>query len=74
MEEKKIHFRHLMIFYFRKGKSAAQTVNKICSVYGDDALGESTVRKWFARFRIGNFDLEDAKRSGRPASVLGGRN
>lgn len=69
MQEQKIHFRHLMIFYFRKGKSAAQTVNKICSVYGDDAVGESTVRKWFARFRTGNFELEDVKRTGRPSTV-----
>lgn len=69
MQEEKIHFRHIMLFYFRKGKSAAQTVNKICSVYGDDAVGESTVRKWFARFRTGNFELEDAKRSGRPSTV-----
>jgi len=38
-------------------------------VYGDSAVAESTVRKWFTRFRNGNFDLEDRKRSGRPAVV-----
>jgi transposase len=26
-------------------------------------------RKWFARFRAGNFDLDDAPRSGRPVEV-----
>jgi len=30
MKENKVHFRHLMLFYFRKGKIAAQTAKKIC--------------------------------------------
>jgi histone-lysine N-methyltransferase SETMAR len=37
-------------------------------VYGEDAVNERTCRKWFARFRVGNFDL-DAPRSGRPVEV-----
>lgn len=45
----------------RKGK-------KICAIYKDDVIDESTVCKWFARFRSGNFDLEDQEYSGRPAS------
>jgi len=69
MEENKVHFRYLMLFYFRKGKNAAQTENKICIVYGDHAVAESIIRKWFTRFRNGNFDLEDQERSGRPAVV-----
>jgi len=52
----KVHFRHLMLFYFRKGKNAAQTAEKIFIVYGHSAVIESTVRKWF---RNDNFDLED---------------
>jgi len=63
-----MHFRHLMLFYFRKGKNAAQTAKKICIVYGDSAVAESTIRKWFTRFKNGNFDLEDrdlGKRSGK---------
>ncbi|KAM0730355.1 Histone-lysine N-methyltransferase SETMAR [Formica fusca] len=69
MEKNKVYFRHLMLFYFQKGKNAVQTAKKICAVYGNDAIAESTVRKWFARFRIGNFDLEDRERSGKPAVV-----
>lgn len=65
-----MHFRHLMLFYFRRGRKAVQTAKKICAVYGDCAIAKrSTVRKWFARFRSGNFDLEDRERSGRPAVV-----
>jgi len=39
-------------------------------VYGDScrisAVAETTVRKWFTRFRNGNFNLENRERSGRP--------
>ena len=34
--------------------------------YGDHALAERTCQKWFARFRSGNFDLEDDERPGQP--------
>ncbi|CAK9798994.1 Histone-lysine N-methyltransferase SETMAR [Anthophora plagiata] len=66
MEENKVHFRHLFVFYFRKGKNAAETVRKISAVFGEGSVAESTVRKWFARFKSGKFDLEDRERSGRP--------
>lgn len=69
MEENKIHFRHLMLFYFRKSKNAVQATKKICNIYGDNAVAESTVRKWFARFKNGDFNLEDQERLGRPSIV-----
>ena len=58
-----------MLYYFRKGKNAARTTSKICSVYGENAVAESTVRKWFAKFKANNFNLEDAPRSGRPSTI-----
>ncbi|XP_018048666.1 PREDICTED: uncharacterized protein LOC108687395 [Atta colombica] len=39
-----------------------QAANKICTVYG--AVAERTVRKWFARFKAGDFNLEDQERPG----------
>ncbi|GAB6028825.1 hypothetical protein CHUAL_014145 [Chamberlinius hualienensis] len=66
MSENKEHFRHIMLFYYRKGKNASKTCEKICSVYGADAVDDSTCRKWFRRFRQGNFDVKDASRAGRP--------
>jgi histone-lysine N-methyltransferase SETMAR len=38
-------------------------------VYREDAVNEQTCRQWFARFCAGNFDLDDAPRSGRPVEV-----
>ena len=34
MEEKKQHFRHIMLYYFKKGKNATETHKKICAVCG----------------------------------------
>lgn len=65
-EENKMHFRHLMLFNFRKGKNAIETTKKICAVYGDGVVTYNSVCKWFAWFRSENFDLENQKRSGGP--------
>jgi len=34
-------------------------------------LKERVVRKWFARFRVGNFSVKNAERSGCPRTVDG---
>ena len=69
MEEKKQHFRHIMLDCFKKGKNATETQKKICAVYGEGAVTERTCQKWFAKFRAGDFSLDDAPRSGRPVEV-----
>jgi len=63
--EEKEHFRHLLLFHFNRKESAAESARKIREVYGEDAMGDSTARKWFSRFKDGSFDLNDAPRSGR---------
>ncbi|KAG5346731.1 SETMR methyltransferase, partial [Acromyrmex charruanus] len=56
----------ILQYYYDKGKNAAQACEKICAIYGEDTLSKSAARKWFARFRTGNFDVKDEPRSGRP--------
>ena len=34
--------------------------------YSEHALAERTCQKWFARFKSGDFDLEDEERPGQP--------
>ena len=38
MEEKKQHFWHIMLYYFKKGKTATETHKKICAVYGEGTV------------------------------------
>ena len=38
----------------------------ICSALGEVAVTHKTCKKWFQRFRNGNFDLSDRKRPGQP--------
>ncbi|CAK9829602.1 Histone-lysine N-methyltransferase SETMAR [Anthophora retusa] len=69
MESKNIHFRHILLFYFHKGKKAAEAHKEICEVYGVDCLTERTCQNWFKKFRSGDFSLNDDQRSGRPSEV-----
>ena len=38
-----------------------------CAVYGEGAVSERTVQKWFAKFKAGDFNLEDQERPSRPS-------
>jgi len=69
MEVNNEHYRHILLYYFKKGKRAAEAHKKICGIYGDDALTERVCQKWFAKFRSGDFDVNDAPRSGRPTEI-----
>ena len=69
MEEKAQNFWRIMLYYFKKGKNAAETQKKICAVYGEGAVTDQTCQKWFAKFRAGDFSLDNAPRSGRPVEV-----
>jgi len=47
-----------MRYHFHEGLNVAETIRRICEVYEPDALKERMARKWFARFRIGNFSVK----------------
>jgi histone-lysine N-methyltransferase SETMAR len=69
MEEQKVHFRHILLFFFRKGLEATEAQREICGVYGDSIISVDTCQRWFARFRSGDINLADAARSGRPSTT-----
>ena len=65
--QKNEHFRHILLFEFNRGVKASEAARTICAVYGENAIVESTARKWFSRFKMGHFDMNDFPRSGRPS-------
>jgi len=44
-------------------KMPHNAANKICAVYDEDPIAERTVRR-FARFKVGDFNLENQERPG----------
>ena len=36
-------------------------------IYREDVIGESTARKWFAKFKNGNFDINNTPHSRKPS-------
>ena len=69
MEIPDSHFRHILLYYFRKGKNVVQAQKKLYDVYGIKSLTYFQFQNWFACFRPGDFDLKDAPCSGRPTEV-----
>jgi len=57
---KKATFSTYYTYYFKKGKNAAEMQKKICAVFGEGAVTDQTCRKWFARFHVGDFSMDDA--------------
>ena len=51
MECKNERFHHILLFYFRKGKNAAQTAKKSRGVYSEEVLRGTTSLK-FIKFRF----------------------
>ena len=48
MSENQEHFRHILLSYYKKEKSAAQATEKICLNYGEDDITRAA--NWFRRF------------------------
>ena len=69
MECKNEHFRHILLFYFRKRKNAEQAAKKLRDLYGEEASKDRQYQNWFNKFRSGDFSLKDKEHSGQPNEV-----
>jgi len=56
-------------FCFKLGKTAAETVELMRQVYGDNCLSCAQISRWYARFKSGVEMIGDEARPGRPFSV-----
>ena len=64
---KQQHFQHLLFFAFYQGQKAAKAARDICMVHREGVIGESTASKWFAKFKNGNFDIDNMPHSKKPS-------
>lgn len=69
MELSKEYIRGLLLYDFKFGESAAASCRRINGAFGEGTVSDRTAREWFARFRKGEFNLQDSFRSGRESDV-----
>ena len=62
----KVFLPGVLLHCFNMKKTAAESHRILVEVYGEHALAERTCQKWFARFKSGDFGLEDEERPGQP--------
>ena len=65
-------FQPIFLYEFKLNQSAVETARKINQAFGNDSVNSTvfgTVRRWFAKYRSGDFSLEDELRSGRPTVI-----
>jgi len=56
-------------FCFKAGLSATETLVLVQKAYGNEALNQSNVLRWYSRFRDGRELVEDDERGGCPKST-----
>ncbi|XP_029639658.1 histone-lysine N-methyltransferase SETMAR-like [Octopus sinensis] len=65
----KDQIRNVLLYEFHKGVNASAAARSIQSTYGDDIVNERSCRRWFSRFRIGDFTLKEEPKEGRPKKL-----
>ncbi|VDM38596.1 unnamed protein product [Toxocara canis] len=68
MVDAKLHIRHVLLWEWQCGTSAAAAARKICDVLGEGSMSQRTALWWYQRFKSGKFSLEDDERAGRPSA------
>jgi [histone H3]-lysine36 N-dimethyltransferase SETMAR len=68
MDLSREHFRAMILFYFRLGKSEKECIDDLKTAFGDEAPSRTTVFRWYQEFKFGRNSLSDEFREGRPST------
>jgi [histone H3]-lysine36 N-dimethyltransferase SETMAR len=66
----KIEQRYAVKFCFKLGKTQSETVAMLSAAYGESAMSQPSVHRWFTRFKNGEEEPLSQERSGRPATAI----
>lgn len=70
----KVEYRAILRYNFARGLTVDECLAEMLPVLGEDCPHRTTIFRWYREFGRGNFELEDAPRSGRPASSVSQEN
>ena len=62
----KKNLRHCILFAFQLKNNAVKATEMICSALGEGVVTHKTCKKWFQRFRNGDFDFSNRERPDQP--------
>jgi len=65
----KEHIRFSIYFAFHLKKYAAKATEMNYVAYGENAISHTTRKKWYQKFRQGDFRLEDESHAERPQKI-----
>lgn len=74
MEISNRDFRVMIFYDFRYGLTPQQCVEKLSSLFGDEAPSKTMVYKWFVEFKRGRPTFDDDLREGRPCTSVVAKN
>ena len=70
MELNREHFRAIIFYNFRCGLTQQQCIDKLDSIFGDEAPSRTSVYRWYREFNRAYSSLQDEFREGRLKSVV----
>jgi len=65
------HIRFTIHFTFHLKKKAAEAIEMIRAAYGENAVSHTTCKRWYQKFRQGDFSLEDESHAGYSKDLNG---
>jgi len=65
----KEHIRFSIYFVFHLKKNAPEAIAMICATYGKNVVSHTTCKRWYQKFRQGDFSLEDESHARRPQKI-----